>query len=359
MPNLVSVGDPRLHNSRALLRNPFKDGDVLDNPGGKNMPLKDKVFVLANVHDGNGHDYRVAVDHDTPVALFNDPLADAVRGLGGTVHAVMSPKDPTHSIKFQTGNPLSPIGGGSIIFVQTPTAPTVDVAPVMMLRRDGDIPAASMPNHLMLAGGFWDGGRLSDLPVKEQSEEMYLLQVDAVSATGLITAVTHLRFDRGQNAPGPSVLKNLTKWHGQDGGKPAVRRRDVALTNVKDPRFSLKNVFVTVDGKKVDGFPCVAEWERYSGKLGDRDFDGPMNVLSVMRVGLVSLGNGGYPATSPLLSPLLSGDKAQARRGDLVVVDGEGFGRAGGLVRPLSIPKDQPCLPAVRALQGRLGALRA
>jgi hypothetical protein len=337
----VPYDDPRLVSSIALIEKPFAPDEYLQE-GNKPLPLADKIVVLGSV-TGGGNQWRIKVARDTPTAVFNDPLQQAIQELTGKKLPVLSPKDPSTSIKFQNDHALSPIGGNAILWVNNR---------LCVLRRDAGAPAASMPDHLMFAGGFWGGGALGQVPLKELQEEMRLVRVESLDEQrqAQILVYNFNLFSNEQSSPPPqlsdrdyqNIANSLTRWHGIQK-VTQLTSASMVLSPRPESKVPLSTITVNVDGQERGFFDAWAGWEMYKGDVGGRMFDGPMNVFTTTQIF-----DAHVDGTLAKHQPALTLHRHNAKVGQIIVVDAEAFGRAGGAIRPEDVDPEDKLLPTVR-----------
>ncbi len=346
----VSLDDPRLTHSAALVEHPFADNEYLKS-GDLELPLADKVFPLARVSLGDCSIACIAIDRDTPTAVFDERYEGIIRAAQRAALPMLNPRDPRESVKFQNPSyfPYTVLSGNCVLWLNRKY--------VALLRRDEKAPAASMPGHLMFAGGFWGGGRLEEVPLKEQQEEMQIVRVGTFDGerTAREIVLYHLRpLDKicgleeeigtrdGIRKNFRNLAPSLMKWHDvRFVERPLFH--DLAVEPYVPQWAGSSWVVVQVNGKETERFKAVADFGRWKGDLDGRSFDGLMNVFAVTSSYNISIAG-----RVPEASPLFTGACVPAEHGDTLILDPEGFGRAGGFVLPERIDLRDKILPSVQ-----------
>lgn len=333
----ITYNDPRLISSAALAANPFTPDDYLDVDGAPHV-LGDKIYVLSHI-DKHGNGWRVSVNDNMPTTVFNQKLQAVIQHATGQTMPIIGP------MKYRPLegplSHLSPVAGDTLSFLNDR---------LLVLRRDHDMPATSMPGHLMNGGGYWGGGPLGKLADTEQKEEVRVVKVEKLDANRHANIILYdFRLagtevaDRGVSEQELSILAdNLKKWHGIERVEIS-EIRSLDLIPRHDPAVPVSPVNVFINGQQTESFEVWAGPQRWRGHNGLEFFDGQMNTFCTVRLYGASL-----DGVMPEFVPPLTNNPVPAEEGQILVVDGEKYGRAGGAVRPGDISSDDKILPTLQ-----------
>lgn len=335
---VVSQNDRRLIRSLSLVGQPFGPDDVL-RTAQEDLRLGDKIFPLAHITRLGNALWRAEVCEEMPVAALNDKLRDAILRATGVSVPVMSPANINESIKFAPmPAPFAPIGCDVLL--------SINGTHLATMRRDLDMPAASMPDHLMIPGGFWEGDRLSGVAPRELAEEMIVVRVDALDADrGYAVSCLDFRLAGRELTGYPREIReqrlraSMEKWHGLSGEAQITHVPiDLHPSPLQCADASLQLI---VNGHETETVQAMLGWQSWRGIKDGHFFEGQQNVFGITNAYDIQI-EGHVPEVTPLDRVAVP-----AQVGDILILDGEVFGRAGGARRPVDFRADDKYLPSL------------